>query len=425
MEIDEVAHPGDALDTAQAQLHDAVQVLGYDAAMTQVLGTPRRTMTVAVPLRRDSGIIEVHTGWRVQHSTTRGPGKGGIRYHPGTTLREVQALAMWMTWKSALLGIPFGGAKGGIPIAPEQYSDAELERLTRRYISELIPLLGPDRDVPAPDIGTDARVMSWVMDTLSVQAGYAVPAAVTGKPVALGGSAGRADATSRGVLAVLGHAAADAGLELAGLRCAVQGYGKVGGPLVRLLHEAGARVIGLADVTGCIHHAGGIEPQALERAAADGASLVESGCGEVVARGACDAEWAALDCDVLIPAALAGVLTETTAAGVHARLVVEAANGPTTPGGDAALADAGVTVVPDILANAGGLAVSYFEWVQDLGAWFWSEGTVHDRLDQIMGRSYAAVAELATDQGCALRDGALRVAVARVAEAHRARGLYP
>jgi glutamate dehydrogenase (NAD(P)+) len=382
-------------------------------------------MSVAVPLRRDDGRVEVHTGWRVQHSTTRGPGKGGIRYHPATTLREVQALAMWMTWKSALLDIPFGGAKGGIPIAVEAYSDAELERLTRRYISELIPLLGPDRDVPAPDVGTDARVMSWVMDTLSVQAGYAVPAAVTGKPVALGGSAGRADATSRGVLAVLARAVVDAGLSLEGLRVAIQGYGKVGAPLVELLVEAGARVVGVADVSGCIHAAADIDPQSLAATVAAGASLVESGCGEVVAQGSCDAEWAALDCDVLIPAALAGVLTESSAAGVRARLVVEAANGPTTPGADVVLADAGVTVVPDILANAGGLAVSYFEWVQDLGAWFWSEGTVRDRLDQIMGRSYTAVAELAAAQGCSMRDGALRVAVERVAEAHRARGLYP
>ena len=382
-------------------------------------------MEVAVPLRRDDGSIEIHTGWRVQHSTTRGPGKGGIRYHAKTTLREIQALAMWMTWKSALLEIPFGGAKGGIAINPSTFSEYELERLTRRYVSELIPLLGPDRDIPAPDVGTDERVMSWVMDTLSIHAGYAVPASVTGKPVALGGSAGRRDATSRGLLTVLAASVSRAGGDLAGLRCAIQGYGKVGAPLARLLVEAGAVVVGVADVSGCLVRDTGVDLAALDRALADGASLVEAPAGEVAARGECSREWASLDVDVLIPAALAGAIDAEAAAGVRARLIVEGANGPTTPEADAVLADLGVEVVPDILANAGGLAVSYFEWVQDLGAWFWSEGTVHDRLDQIMSRSYDAVVARADAVGGTLRDAALQLAVARVSEAHSARGLYP
>ena len=415
----------DALDTAQRQLADACEQLQVDDGTRQVLATPRRVVEVAVPLRHDDGHVEVFTGWRVQHSTTRGPAKGGIRYHPATTLRDTRALAMWMTWKTALLGVPLGGAKGGIAVDPSTLSDAELERLTRRYVAELAPLLGPDRDVPAPDVGTDERVMAWVMDTLSVQAGYAQPAAVTGKPVTLGGSHGRWDATSRGLVTVLDAAVRTDGRTLAGMTCAVQGYGKVGGPAARLLVERGAKVVAASDVTGCIHRDGGLDLDVLDAALADGGTLVDSGAGDVVARGADAAAFCSLDVDVLVPAALSGVLDAATAPLVTARYVAEGANGPTTPEADQVLADAGVVVVPDILANCGGLAVSYFEWVQDISSWFWPEAEVHRQLERIMGHTYEQVHHEATTGRCNLRAAAMRIGVARVAEAHGARGLYP
>ena len=415
----------DALDTAQFQLAAAAEALGLDPGDRQLLATPRRVMEVAVPLRRDTGDVEVLTGWRVQHSTTRGPAKGGLRFHPSTSERDMRALAMWMTWKSALLDIPLGGAKGGIAVDPSRLSAAELERLTRRFTSELVPMLGPDRDIPAPDIGTDEQVMAWVMDTLSVQAGYALPAAVTGKPVALGGSLGRRDATSRGLVTVLAAAAADSGRSLEGLRCAVQGYGKVGRPAARLLEEAGAVVVAVSDVTGCVHRDSGLDLAALDAACDHGEPLVDSGAGDVVARGSDDAAFCSLDVDVLVPAALSGVLNEHTAPLVKATMVVEGANGPTTPEADEVLEDAGVTVVPDILANCGGVAVSYFEWVQDISSWFWPESDVHRHLERVMECSYRQVADIAASQGCSLRAAAMRLGVSRVAEAHRFRGLYP
>jgi glutamate dehydrogenase (NAD(P)+) len=381
-------------------------------------------MEVAVPLRHDDGRVQVYTGWRVQHSITRGPAKGGLRYHPDASLRDMHALAMWMTWKSALLDVPFGGAKGGVAVDPELLSQRELERLTRRFISELLPIIGPDRDVPAPDVGTNENVMAWVMDTLSVHAGFALPASVTGKPVALGGSRGRRDATARGLVQVLVDSAADEGLALDGLRCAVQGYGNVGRATARFLVDAGAVVTAVANVSGCLHRASGIDLERLDAAIDEGGSLVESGAGDVVNTGTDPAGWCALDVDVLVPAALSGVLDERTAPLVTARLVVEGANGPTTAAGDAVLHDAGVTVVPDILANSGGLAVSYFEWVQ-ASTWSWTEAQVQQRLEEIMSQSYAHVRHAAAAQECTLREAAMRLGVSRVAAAHEFRGLYP
>ena len=414
----------DTLDTALSQLMSACDALGIDDGLRATLATSRRTMEVAVPLRHDDGRVRVYTGWRVQHSITRGPAKGGLRFHVDTSLRDMHALAMWMTWKSALLDVPFGGAKGGVAIDPLELSRGELERVTRRFISELLPILGPERDVPAPDVGTDESVMAWVMDTLSVHAGYALPASVTGKPVTLGGSRGRRDATARGLVQVLSDATVDAGLQLEGLRCAVQGYGNVGRATARFLADLGAVVVAVADVSGCVHRDAGVDLDRLDAALEEGGTLVESAAGEIVSSGTDPAAWCGLDVDVLIPAALSGVLDERTAPLVTARLVVEGANGPTTSTADLVLHDAGVTVVPDILANSGGLAVSYFEWVQ-ASTWSWPEARVQQRLEGIMSNSYLEVRHAAAAQSCTLREAAMRLGVSRVAAAHEFRGLYP
>ncbi len=415
----------DALTTALTQLDDAAEALALPDGIRPTLASPRRIMEVSVPLRRDDGTVEIHAGWRVQHSTTRGPAKGGLRYHPSVSLADMKALAMWMTWKCALLDLPLGGAKGGLAIAPAALSRGELERITRRFISELAPVLGPDRDVPAPDVGTDEQVMAWVMDTMSVAAGYAMPEVVTGKPLALGGSQGRRDATSRGLVSVSCAALADVGMDVTGTRIAIQGYGKVGGPAARLFVEAGATVVALADVSGAIHCDAGIDLDSLDAALAEGASLVASDAGDVIAKGPCDADFCALDVDMLVPAALSGVLTAETAPLVRARIVAEGANGPTTPHADEVLADAGVTVLPDILANGGGVVASFFEHVQDLSSWSWSRDEVHHQLEHTMSTAYETVRNTAARDGCTLRGAAMRVAVARVAEAHVLRGLYP
>jgi len=411
-----------ALDSALHQLAGAVGLLGLDDGVHALLATPRRSLSVAVPLRRDDGTLTVLQGYRVQHNLSRGPAKGGVRFHPDTDLSEVRALAMWMTWKCALMNIPYGGAKGGVAVDPRLLSRNELERVTRRYTGEIMPIIGPDKDIPAPDVGTDEQTMAWMMDTYSAHTGYTVTGVVTGKPVSVGGSLGRAGATSRGVLHATCSALAQRGLSPDGATVAVQGFGKVGGLAAQYLHEIGCRVVAVSDVKGGVHASAGLDPAAL-------LAHLRSGADSVVGAPGTEAltndELLGLDVDVLVPAAMEGVLHEDNAHLVRARFVVEGANGPTTPDADAVLEDAGVVVVPDILANAGGVAVSYFEWVQDLQAWFWSEDEVGLRLEQLMRRAYDHVSTVAVERGVSLRSAAHAIAVGRVADAHQTRGLYP
>ncbi|MCW2499358.1 MAG: Glu/Leu/Phe/Val dehydrogenase [Frankiales bacterium] len=411
-----------ALESALLQLESAVSVLGLDEGLHQLLATPRRSLEVAVPLRRDDGTLEVLQGYRVQHNLSRGPAKGGIRFHPRTDLDEVRALAMWMTWKCALIGIPYGGAKGGVAVDPRRLSRNELERVTRRYASEIMPIIGPEKDIPAPDVGTDEQTMAWIMDTYSIHSGYTVTGVVTGKPVSLGGSQGRAGATSRGVMYAAFSALREAGVDHRRVRVAVQGFGKVGGLAAQYLHDAGCCVVAVSDVGGGIYNPRGLDPAALLKHLRSGAETVVGYPGTDTVT---NSELLELDVDVLVPAALEGVLHEGNAAAVRARFVVEGANGPTTPDADKILEDRGVVVVPDILANSGGVAVSYFEWVQDLQAYFWSEDEVNDRLKALMESSYAEVSQLAADKGLSLRTAAQVIGVGRVADAHRTRGLYP
>jgi glutamate dehydrogenase (NAD(P)+) len=411
-----------AWESAQQQLAEAVAQLGLDDGFHDLLRTPRREITVAVPLRRDDGQVEVLHGYRVQHNLTRGPAKGGIRFHPATDLDEVRALAMWMTWKCALIGIPYGGAKGGVAVDPRLLSRNELERVTRRYASEIMPVVGPEKDIPAPDVGTDEQTMAWFMDTYSIHSGYTVTGVVTGKPMAVGGSLGRGGATSRGVMYSVFCALRDADIEPRAATVAVQGFGKVGGLAAQFLHDAGCTVVAVSDVDGGVYDPGGLDPIALLRHLQGGASSVVGYPGTDTIT---NEELLALDVDVLVPAALEGVVHDGNADQIKARFIVEGANGPTTPDADAILEDRGVLVVPDILANSGGVAVSYFEWVQDLQAYFWSEDEVNVRLKKLMERSYAEVSELAADRKVSMRTAAQMIGVGRVADAHRTRGLYP
>ncbi|WP_418278077.1 Glu/Leu/Phe/Val family dehydrogenase [Isoptericola jiangsuensis] len=409
------------LATARTQLATAVEHLGYDDGLHQMLATPRREIHVAVPLRRDDGTTVLFHGFRVQHNVSRGPGKGGLRYHPSVDISEVRALAMWMTWKCGIVDLPFGGAKGGIDIDPRSFSADELERVTRRYTSELMSNIGPDTDIMAPDMGTDDRTMAWVMDTYSVNRGYTIPAVVTGKPLAVGGSLGRGTATSAGIVHVTAAALKEAEIPLNAVSVAIQGFGKVGGHAARIFAERGARVVAVSDQYGGVRDDAGLD---LERLTAH----VEA-TGSVVGFDGADPvgneELLALDVDVLVPAAVEGVLTEVTAPTVRARWVVEGANGPTTTAGDRILAANGVTVVPDVLANAGGVVVSYFEWVQANQTYWWSEQEIAEKLARRMASAYADVSALARRDGISLRDAALVIGVRRTAEAHEIRGLYP
>ncbi|HMC70530.1 MAG TPA: Glu/Leu/Phe/Val dehydrogenase, partial [Mycobacteriales bacterium] len=359
-----------AWESAQIQLAEAVKHLGLDEGTHMLLATPRRELTVSIPLRRDDGHVEVLRGYRVQHNFSRGPAKGGIRYHPSTDIDEVRALAMWMAWKCALIGIPYGGAKGGVTIDPRLYSRAELERVTRRYASEILPIIGPERDIPAPDVGTDDQTMAWIMDTYSQNKGYTVTGVVTGKPLSVGGSQGRGGATSRGVMYSTFSALKQAGVDPRDCSVAVQGFGKVGGLAAQYLHDAGCKVVAVSDVKGGAYNPHGLNPAGMLRAVREG---MESVVGYPNTETISNEELIELDVDILVPAALEGVIHESNADRVTAKFVVEGANGPTTPDGDAILEAKGTLVVPDILANSGGVAVSYFEWVQDLQAYWWTE----------------------------------------------------
>jgi glutamate dehydrogenase (NAD(P)+) len=409
------------LDNARTQLLEAATILGYDEGLVDMLATPRREVTVSIPLRRDNGETELLVGHRVQHNFSRGPAKGGLRYAPDVTLDEVRALAMWMTWKCALLDVPYGGAKGGVRIDPRRYSQAELERVTRRYTSEISPLIGPERDIPAPDIGTDETTMAWLMDTYSVQQGHTVLGVTTGKPVALGGSLGRATATSRGVVHVALAALRSRGIEPGSATAAVQGFGKVGRYAARFLAEAGVSVRAVSDQYGAVTADEGLDVVALE-AHVDATGSVTGFTGGRATDGE---QVLTADVDLLVPAAVEGVLHGGNAERVRATVVVEGANGPTTPEADAVLQRDGRLVVPDILANAGGVIVSYFEWVQSNQAHWWSADEVEARLATRMLRAWEQVNGYALENDLPLRTAATCLAVERVAQAHQMRGLYP
>jgi glutamate dehydrogenase (NAD(P)+) len=412
---------GSVWDQALVQLDQAARIINLDPNVHEVLRYPKRSLQVAVPIKMDDGTVRVFTGYRVHHNTSRGPSKGGIRYHPAVTLDEVKALAMWMTWKCAVVGIPYGGAKGGVVVNPKELSRAELEKLTRRYASEILPLIGPERDIPAPDVGTDEQIMAWIMDTYSMNQGYSVPGVVTGKPQSVGGSEGRRASTARGVMYVTVATLKHLGMPVDEARVVVQGYGKVGAPAVRLLHEQGCIIVGVGDVGGAVANPRGLSPVGLEAHHEETGTVAGFDGGEPVSA----AELVELETDVLVPAALEGVITEENADRIAARIVVEAANGPTTPEADEILHDRGVHVVPDILANAGGVSVSYFEWVQDLQAYFWTEDEVNARLRRVMEEAYVDVLDMAEDRKVTMRQAATILGVSRVAEAHRTRGLFP
>ncbi|MGH1524116.1 Glu/Leu/Phe/Val family dehydrogenase [Leifsonia sp. L25] len=409
------------LDAARQQLREAADHLGFDDGTTSMLGNARRELIVSVPLRRDNDSLEVFTGYRVQHNLSRGPAKGGLRYHPSVSLDEVRALAMWMTWKCALLDVPYGGSKGGIAIDPRRYSTRELERLTRRYTSEISPLIGPERDIPAPDIGTDEQTMAWIMDTYSVNMGHTIPGVVTGKPLSLGGSLGRPGATSRGLVHIALEALNALGIPSAQASAAVQGYGKVGSGAVRYLAETGVKVVAVSDQYGAVYNERGIDVDRLEAHVAVSKSVVGAPGSSPIS----GADLLLLPVDVLVPAAVEGVLTDTNAPGVMAKIIVEGANGPTSPAADAVLAARGVLVVPDILANAGGVLVSYFEWAQAFQGYPWGENLVQRRLQERMVQAWHLVRRYSESQRLDLRRAATAIAVERVANAHRARGLYP
>jgi glutamate dehydrogenase (NAD(P)+) len=404
-----------------ASLADAAKLLDLDPDLHRRLQVPDRVLEVAVPVRMDDGGVEVFTGWRVHHNTTRGPGKGGIRFHPALDVREVTALAAAMTFKTAVLDLPFGGAKGGVRCDPRELSLGELERLTRRYTWEVMPLLGPDRDVPAPDVNTDGRVMAWLMDTLSMARGEALSASVTGKPLAIGGTRQHAGGTAAGVVMCVRQALDALDIPLAGRRVAIQGFGKVGGPLAFLLHSAGMRVVAVEDVEGAVHNEGGLDVPGLSEHAQLSGTVAGFAGGEALPA----EDFFAVPCDVLVPAALEGVLGPDQARAITARLVVEAANGPTTAAGDEVLDERGIVTVPDILANAGGVTASYFEWAQNRQGIAWADGVAADRLRHTMELAFTTVWAEAQHRTISLRRAAYVVAIRRVCEAISIRGLFP
>ena len=405
---------------AKQQLALAAARLNLDKNLLEVLSHPERELTVNFPVKMDDGSIHVFTGYRVQHNLARGPSKGGIRYSPLTDIDEVRALAMWMTWKCALVDIPFGGAKGGVLCNPKELSPSELERLTRRYASEISILIGPDRDIPAPDMGTNAQTMAWIMDTYSMIKGRTAPAVVTGKPVAIGGSQGRNEATGRGIFFIAREALQEFGLNMAGLRVAVQGFGNVGGVTAQIFHEHGAKVVAVSDALGGLYRPEGLDIPALRQYANRDGELMQEGAQRIDTKALLE-----LDVDVLIPAATENQITAENAGRIQAKLIVEGANGPTTPAADPILSERGIFLIPDVLANAGGVVVSYFEWVQDLQFFFWSEKEVNAKMEDIMIRAYRSVREMAKEQSCDMRLASHLIAVKRVADATTLRGIFP
>jgi glutamate dehydrogenase (NAD(P)+) len=406
---------------ALAQLRRVADVFDIDSNLIDVLGHCKKAVEVSVPVGMDDGSTQVFTGYRVTHNVARGPSKGGIRYHPDVTLDEVKSLAMWMTWKCALMGIPFGGAKGGVIVNPKTLSRGELERLTRRYTSEIINEIGPEKDIPAPDVGTDGSVMAWIFDTYSMNVGHSVLGVVTGKPLTIGGSLGREEATARGSLYCIRDAVAKQGNRLDELSVAVQGFGNVGSYLAKFLGEEGAKVVAISDSSVSLHNANGIDVAAAFAYKREHGTLRGLAHAEEITPD----ELVTLDVDILAPSALEQVITVRNADQVRASIICEGANGPVTPGADAILEDKGVLILPDVLANAGGVVVSYFEWVQGLQEYFWKETEVNAKLNDIMSRAFEETWETAQSRDIPMRMAAYGLAVHRVAEATITRGIYP
>ncbi len=407
---------------AVAQLDRCAEQMGLDTNVWERLRTPQRAHVVSFPFRRDDyDTVETVFGYRVQHLLTMGPTKGGIRYDVDVNLGEVTALAIWMTWKCAIMELPFGGAKGGVRIDPRALSRSEVQRITRRFTSEIIPVIGPDRDIPAPDLGTDQQVMAWIMDTYSQQKGFSVPGVVTGKPIQLGGSEGRREATGRGVIICAAEACREYGLAFPESRIVVQGFGNVGRAAAQIADERGAKIVAISDVGGGVYNDGGLDLEALAAWNDEHGTLY----GFPDADHVDNHEILELPCDILIPAAIQNQITEENAHEVDCKLLVEGANGPTTLEADAILADRGIVVVPDILANAGGVTVSYFEWVQGLAQFFWSEEEVNEKLERLMVKAFLAVHYMAKERGVSLRSAAMMLGVERVKEAKRTRGVFP
>lgn len=402
------------------QVERVTPYLGSLAKWVETLKRPKRILTVDVPVELDNGTIAHFEGYRVQHNLARGPGKGGVRYHQDVTLSEVMALSAWMSVKCAAVNVPFGGAKGGIRINPRLYSEREIERLTRRYISEISPIIGPNQDIPAPDVNTNAQTMAWMADTYAVQTGYLATGVVTGKPIALGGSLGRVEATGRGVFTVGAEAAREAGIDLKGARVVVQGCGNVGGIAAQLFHKAGAKIIAIQDHSGALYNPNGFD---IDTVLIDckGQGVAHSKAGEAISL---DDFWA-LECEFLIPAALEKQITSDNADSIRAKIIIEGANGPTTPEADDILAQKGIIVIPDVIANAGGVTVSYFEWAQNFSSFFWEEDIINERLDRIMRDAYTATATVAKQHQVSLRTAAFINACTRILEARELRGLYP
>ena len=422
MTTEHVAARINAWEVAQRQFDLAAERLNLDPGMRLVLREPRRELAVHFPVHMDDGSVQVFAGYRVQHNLGRGPAKGGIRYHQDVTLDEVKALAMWMTWKCAVVGIPYGGGKGGVIVDPKKLSQKELEALTRRYFTEIEVLVGPEKDIPAPDVNTNAQIMAWMMDTFSMHAGYTVPGVVTGKPVSLGGSEGRNEATARGTVYCIVEAARHLGIELPDATVAVQGFGNAGSIAARLITEEGSRVVAVSDSTGGIHDPSGLDIAKVIAWKQEHGTVQ----GFPTATDITNAEILEVDCDILIPAALENQITAANAGNIKARLVAEAANGPTTPEADEILFKSWKTfMIPDILCNAGGVTVSYFEWVQDLNRDHWSEKVVNEKLKEIMVRAFQEVLAVARREQCDMRTAAYLLAVRRVADAMEMRGLYP
>jgi glutamate dehydrogenase (NAD(P)+) len=406
---------------AQIQFDIAAEYLKLDPALRQILRTPKRVLEVSIPTKMDNGQVKVFTGYRVQHNTARGPAKGGLRYHPNVTLDEVKALATWMTWKTATVNIPYGGGKGGIICDAKRMSKPELERMTRRYTSEILPLIGPEQDILAPDVYTDQQTMAWIMDTYSMTKGFSTLSVVTGKPVSIGGSEGRKEATARGCVVVVEETCKIKKISLRGAAVAIQGFGNAGSLAARLFTEKKARVIAISDSRGGVFNSRGIDPlKAMRYKERAGTVVGMPGTSRIS-----NDDLLTMKCDILVPAALENVITLNNVEQVKAKIVAEAANGPTTPHADEVLARRGITLLPDILTNAGGVTVSYFEWVQDLQSFFWTEAEVNTKLEAVMRRAFNEVVESARKHRTHLRTGAYALAVGRVADATLVRGLFP
>ncbi len=412
---------GNAYDVAMENFETAADTMGLDKDTREMIKYPERVLSVSIPVRMDDGHIRHFEGYRVQHSTARGPAKGGIRFHPQVTLDEVKALATWMTWKCAVVNIPFGGGKGGVTCDPKHMSHGELERMTRRYTSAILPLIGPDQDIPAPDVYTNSQTMAWIMDTYSMTKGYSVPGVVTGKPISLGGSLGRNEATGRGVFYTVESACEHLKMHLKGATIAVQGFGNAGSVAAQLFHEAGAKIIAVSDSTGCVYNRNGLNiPELIH---------MKTLCGHVEGFPESEAihaqELIGVDCDILVPAALENMIREDNAGKVKARIVAEAANGPVTPAADRILQGRGCFLIPDILCNAGGVTVSYFEWVQDEQHLFWEAQDIYNRLERVMKTSFRDVLKIHVERKTPMRIAANMLGIGRVAEAVQIRGIYP